>query len=375
MIEHGRPPGKNGIQFLALFTLCTILIAAPLAAQRAKKPVVKGKTGKLLDRYLTALDLDIGGMCGSAFVAEGKKVYLDKGYGMADVSKKRKMPVNALWDWASVTKQFTAAAILKLEMQGKLSLDDSIRKFYRNAPGRMQPITLRHMLNHTSGIDQSKRPTGVDFRKRKAMLDWFLKRPVAAKPGTKWEYSNLAYFVLAALIEKKSGLSCEQFCIKHLFRPAGMKDACFIGSPGLDLDRVPREERGKGKHFAYGYDLSWGYRGSGGAIATPREMWLWDRALRGTKILDRAAKAKLYEVGLKNYALGWYVKPGHGDTCWEHSGAVGKTVTYYLRTKRSRIVVALAYSYRPDQHPKITADEMVNIVRKGQPSRWPGGGR
>lgn len=359
----------------ALIVLIASLAAAPVTAQRSAKPVVRGKTGKLLDLYLGALDPGSGGFFGSAFIARGKKVFLDKGYGMADVGKKRKMPVNALWDWASVSKQFTAAAILKLEMQGKVSLGDSIRKYYKRAPKAMAPITIRHLLNHTSGIDQSQRPQGVDFRKRKAMLDWFLKRPVAVEPGLKWEYSNLAYFALAALIEKRSGLEFERFCIKHLFRPAGMKEACFIGSPGLDLDRVPREERGEGKHFAYGYDLSWGYRGSGGAIATPREMWVWDRALRGTKILNKAAKAEYYRVGLKEYSLGWYVKSGHGDTCWEHSGAVGKTVTYYLRLKQSAIVVALAYSYRPEQHPKITADEMVNIVRKGKPSRWPNGGR
>ncbi len=93
--------------------------------------------------------------------------------------------------------------------------------------------------------------------------------------------------------------------IKELFRPAGMKEACFIGSPGLDLDRVPLDNRGGGVHFAYGTTLTWGYRGMGGAVATAREMLLWDKALRGKKILSKKAKAKYYRAGKDDYALGW----------------------------------------------------------------------
>lgn len=346
-----------------------VLLAAGAAGQRSQKgpkrgPTVKGKLGKQLDRHMLSLDKRAGGFCGSAFVSRGGKVLLAKGYGLADAAKQRKMPHDALWDWASVSKQFTAAAILKLEMQQKLCIDDSIRKHFPQAAENKQPITIRHMLNHTSGIDQSKRPEGVDFRKRDAVVAYFLQLPVARKPGEKWEYSNLTYFVLAALVEKLSGQTFEDYSVKSLFRPAGMKNACFIGYPGLDLDRVPKDDRGNGRHFAYGYDLTWGYKGSGGAIASPHEMMLWDQALRGKKILSAQAKADYYRVGLEDYALGWYVRKWPNDEIgYEHTGRVGNTVTCYLRLKNAKVVVALAYSYgRFGERPDHTAHRLARMV-------------
>jgi CubicO group peptidase (beta-lactamase class C family) len=360
-----------------VLVLAAILIAAPptLIAQPAADPadtgeIVRDQVGRLLDAHLRTLDPETGGFCGSALVAKAGRILLNKGYGTADAKKNVAMPAEALWDWASASKQFTAAAVLKLRMQGKLRIDDSIRKIFPRAPRNKGPITLRHLLNHTSGLSNRVRPKGVDMFDRDAVVKFILALPLDSRPGRKWEYSNLAYFLLAAVIEKVSGRSYEDYVIEELFRPAGMKDACFIGSPGLDLDRVPHESRGHGPHFAYGYRYSWGYRGSGGAVATPRDLLRWDRALRGDEILDAKAKADYYKVGLNDYALGWFVRQDRGgDVRYEHGGAVGNTVTFYLRIMKSDIVIALAYSYKPAVHPQFTAEALVHLVRTGKPLR------
>ncbi|MGH7162940.1 MAG: serine hydrolase domain-containing protein [Planctomycetota bacterium] len=344
--------------------LLLALLLLPTAA-RAVEPVVREGVGRRLDEHLQALDKEKGGFCGSALVAHQGEVLLEKGYGVMNAMAKTPMPPDAMWDWASVTKQFTAAAILKLEMKKKLRLEDSIRKHFPKAPKDKQAVKILHLLNHTSGIKTDSRENTIDWRSKDAMVRYALSLPLASEPGAKWEYSNLAYFLLAALVEKASGTDYESFCIEQLFRPAGMKEACFIGSDGLDLARVPLDARGTGVHFAYGTTMTWGYRGAGGAVVSCREMLAWDRALRADKLLSKAAKEKYYDAGLNDYALGWFVDRNHGGVRYWHSGAVGQTVTYYLRALDDDVVVALAHSEQPATHPEQTARELVKIVLRG----------
>jgi CubicO group peptidase (beta-lactamase class C family) len=349
--------------------LMLLCLAVAAAAAPKKDEIVAGKVGEILDRHMSRLDSGAGGFCGSVLVAKDGKILINKGYGLADAKAKKPIPADAMWDWASVTKQFTAAAILRLEMKRKLKIEDSIRKYFKQAPKDKQKVKILHLLNHTSGIQSDDRSRTVDWRSRDAMVRYALNVPLKNEPGKKWEYSNLAYFLLAALIEKVGGTTYERYCIKNLFRPAGMKEACFIGSPGLDLARVPLDARGTGVPFAYGTTLNWGYKGSGGAVATPREMLLWDRALRGNKILSKKAKKKYYTPGLNNYALGWFIEKKFGDLRYQHGGAVGKTVAYYLRIIDDDIVVALAHSERPPTHPETTAAALARIAKTGRPAR------
>ncbi len=350
-MAHRGP--RTPLASLSLALLASLALAGPGGE------VVRGDAGMRLDEHVRKLDF-----CGSVLVARKGEILLNKGYGPMD-EKGTPMRADAMWDWASASKQFTAAAILKLEMMRKLSIDDSIRKHWKDAPKDKQKVTIRHLLNHTSGIRQPD-SLGVDPRDRDAVVTRFLSLPVSWEPGSKWEYSNLSYWVLAALVEKLSGDSFEEFSIEHLFRPAGMEDACFIGRKDLDLARVPKDKRGKGVHFAYGYQLSWGYRGSGGTVVSLPEMLLWDRALREERILSRKAKERMYEVGKNDYACGWFVDRSLGGTIYRHSGRVGETVTSYLRWVDEDIVVALARSEVPREHPDETAKALAAIARSAK---------
>jgi CubicO group peptidase (beta-lactamase class C family) len=205
---------------------------------------------------------------------------------------------------------------------------------------------------------------GVDPRDREEVVRAFLAAPIVSKPGEKWEYSNLCYVVLGVIIEKLSGKTYEGYCEEQLFEPAGMKDAGFVGDGKIDLKRVPRDARGHGPQFAYGYEMTWGYRGCGGAVASVRDMLLWHQALSGTKILSDAAKREYYTVGLNNYALGWEVSKDSGRLTYAHSGHTGKVVTYFLRDIDDDIVVALACNEEPATHPQITASNLAVIARK-----------
>jgi len=358
------------------FVSC-VLLAAPVAAQKPNPkapngPIVDGELGKDLDAIVAKFDAAAGGFNGSVLVAKDGKVVLEKGYGPHDAATKTPIDVRALWDWASVTKQFTAAALLRLQDKKKLSLDDPLTKFWPKAKVDKKAVTVRHLLNHTSGIQSGfKSEWKFDSGKRDSLEELVLGLPMESKPGEKFDYSNSGYAFAAALVEKLSGKTFEEYCIDELFRPAGMKDACMIGWKELDLARVPKIDRGAGFtdrptefRFAYGNELTWGYRGCGGVVATTRDMFAWDQALRGTNILSEKANKELYTVAKDDYALGWTRKRLPSGECVFHSGGVKGVVTMYYRLLDENAVVALACNYEPKANPGELAESLLTRAAK-----------
>ena len=358
-----------------------IVLAHAAVAQKAPNkssdkapggPVVDGELGKDLDEIVAKFDAGGGGFNGSVLVARDGKVALEKGYGLHDSGAGTPIDTRALWDWASVSKQFTAAALLKLQDKKKLSLDDPLTKHWPKAPADKKVVTVRHLLNHTSGIESGfKNEWKFDSRKRESLEELVLGLPFESKPGEQFAYSNSAYALAAALVEKLSGKTFEQYCVEELLRPAGMKEACLIGWKDLDLLRVPKIERGAGFadrpqdfRFAYGNELNWGYRGCGGVVATTRDMLAWDQALRGNKLLSEKARKELYTTAKDDYALGWFVKRLPAGECAYHSGSVLGVVTMYYRLLDQNAVVALACNYTPKASPAELAESLLKRAAK-----------
>lgn len=371
----------------------------PPAAPAKSVEIVDGETGKALDAVLQGVDVADGGFCGVALVASKGRILLRKGYGIADAAAGKAMPADALYDWASVSKQFTAALVLRLidfskldeaalkkaapkkiqeffrdKKWRKLSVDDPLSRFLPQAPADKKDVTLRQILNHTSGIGTVfKKEASFDLSKKEALIDAVLAVPMVTKPGVKWDYSNSNYSFVAALIEQLTGMTFEELCSELLWKPAGMKSSTMIGEPGLDLARVPKVLRGAGFadkpkefSFAYGNRLTWGYRGCGGIVASTDDMLAWDRALRDGRILSKAALDDYYKPGLENYALGWRVKKVGGGIRVEHSGGVEGVVTWYTRHLDRDWMVALALTYTPKTDPGEVAERLARVVEKGE---------
>lgn len=375
--DGARSRSASRRAFLGAAATVLFLPGVARSADGKKKPgkkgeagaTVSGAAGEELDAYLTDASRFAQGLSGAALVARDGRVLLRKGYGVADAGKATPIAADALFDWCSVTKQWTAAAILRLEMAKKLALDAPLPKLLKDVPKDKAKITLRHLLNHTSGLSgKAERPfSRAEAEDRDSLIRWVLGCEMASEPGETWAYSNAAYFLLAAIVEKVSGKTYEDYCREQVFAPAGLKDTWIIGDPKLPLDRVPLDDRGRGVKFAYGESLSWGYRGAGGIVAPVSELLAWDRALRGTKVLSEAAKKKYYEVGKNDYALGWDVKQNAGVVEYSHSGHTGKVITFYLRWLDPDVVVALALTEDPPQeHPQSTAAALATIARNAK---------
>jgi CubicO group peptidase (beta-lactamase class C family) len=302
---------------------------AQRAKQNAKANEALGKKiGETLDPWKDK------GLCGSVLVARDGVVIFKQGYGMADRENKRANAPDTVYDIGSVTKLFTAAGILKLEMQGKLSLDDKLEKFFKFAPADKKGITLTQLLSHTSGMAREYDFEGItDAQDRDACTRHMLSFPLSSQPGSKFEYSNANYFVAGAVIEVASGVKYEDYMMKEIITPAGMKDSGFCSGPSLDDKRgAMRYENGEKKGDVTNWPFTWGQRGCGYLCATPEDMWRFSEAIDWSDVLDQSAKDKWFKVVRDGYSLGWFVpdEPGMPAKQW-HGGAAPGARCYFAR--------------------------------------------
>lgn len=294
---------------------------APAFAQDAPRKV-EGELGSRIAAF--AEGAGALGFSGTVLAARGGKVVAALGVGHADLEGKRSLTASTLFEIASVTKQFTAAAVLVLVQQKKLKLDDPIARHLPGIPENCGKITVRHLLQHTSGIPGSNARGGGDDLA--AVLPSFLEGGPRHEPGTHWEYWNQGYALLAAIIERRSGDGYAEFCKRELFAKAGLRSACFTGDAapkgadvaiGVSPGAEPRSALAH-PYGAYGYQ----YRGMGGAVCNVWDLWRWDRALRGTAVLKDPAKKELFAPGPGDYALGWFVREENGRKVQQHGGGV-----------------------------------------------------
>lgn len=243
----------------------------------------------------------------AVLVARDGEVVLQRGYGEAkpDVAAS----ADTLFDVASVSKQFTAAAVLRLVEMGKLGLDDRLAEHWPAVPPDKAEIRIRHLLDHRSGLPIEVELTDAERADRDAMLKAVLRAPLQFEPGHGFAYSNAGYNVLAALVELASGQSFERFCRRQIFEPAGMTSTGFVGDDGLDESRAAaRYEDGDATDAtdsAIDWAWHWAFRGASGVVTTVSDLYRWDRVLRAGTVLGPAATAALRGDGDRDYAFGW----------------------------------------------------------------------
>ena len=231
------------------------LSPAPAATPDLEAEVVESDAGSRLDIHMSALE--DAGFSGTVLVAREGEIVLHKGYGLADRRREIACRPDTIFDLGSVTKQFTATAILKLEMAGKLRTDDTLAKHFEGIPRDKAGITLHQLLTHTSGLDHAY---GKDenYAPRDVALQVFFKMPLLFTPGEKFHYSNPGYSILAAIVEDVSGLPYERYLRKELFEPAGMTETGYT-LPSWDMRRMTRNYNGD-EDNGFTFNRNWGPR-------------------------------------------------------------------------------------------------------------------
>jgi len=333
----------------------TILFATPVIAATADsntgsaERVVEIENSKKeliqkIDSYLTKISKQQ--FSGAVLVDyKGEKI-LSKGYGQADRENSIAYTPNTISDIGSVTKQFTAAAILKLEMQGKLSLSDTLAKHFPNTPKDKANITLHEVMNMSAGFHPYSDTEGdYEAVKKQDFIDIVMAQKLLFTPGSSWEYSNTSYSLLAFLIEQVSGQSYETYLYENLFKPAGMEKTGY-SRPKFDSKNVAiqhRDAKAAGKPTEKPWDGSEPYfhlKGNGGMLSTTEDLYKWHQALLTDKILSKQAKAKYFQGYIKaweggspdSYAYGWFIRNTPRNTkLIHHSGGNGSAFSYFYR--------------------------------------------
>jgi CubicO group peptidase (beta-lactamase class C family) len=287
-------------------------------------PVSEGEKGKSIQRYLQEMNRRVG-FTGAVLAAESRKVVAAVAVGTDGRKRPHPLTTDTLFEIASCTKTFTAIAVLKLQEQGKLELDDSIAKHLPSIPEDCQEITVRHLLQHTSGIPGSN--TVGAGEKLEAVLPTFLAGGPKHEAGAHWEYWNQGYSLLSAIIANSSGKSYTDYCRSEIFEVCGMKETRFTGDKSGRKTKVAvgRSEVGKPRsalQHPYG-EYGFQYRGMGGIVTNIEDLWLWQKSLSNGKLLSKESIAEMYDGGQFGYGLGVRVEKVAGEmTSVYHTGRV-----------------------------------------------------
>jgi CubicO group peptidase (beta-lactamase class C family) len=284
---------------------------------------------------------------GTALVARGNQVLLNKGYGFADLEWEVRNTPTTKFRLGSLTKQFTAASILLLEERGKLNVNDPVKKYMPDAPAAWDKMTLFHVLTHTAAIPNFT--NFPDYQKLEPfpatpmqLVARFRDKPLDFAPGEQYSYSNSGYVLLGYLIEKITGESYEKFLRENIFTPLGMKDSGYDSNSAI----IPRRASG----YAAGPN---GYENAGfvhmsipfsaGALySTTEDLLKWEQGLFGGKVLKPASLEKMTTPFKNNYAFGLGVETVGGHKVISHGGGIEGFVTeleYYPDDKLTVVVL------------------------------------
>jgi CubicO group peptidase (beta-lactamase class C family) len=311
---------KKPMKKLSVISIINLLFCFATFAQVENS----AKTTKQIKTYLT--ELEKVGFSGTVLVEINGSKVISKGYGFSDKTKSIKNEPTTIFSIGSITKQFTAVAILKLEMQGKLLIDDKITKYFENVPTEKSSITIHDLLRHQSGLQSV---VGRDYDKISAeeFLDTVMNSKLRFEVGKEFSYSNIGYSLLGMIIEKVSGKTYETYLYENLWKLAQMEMTGYA-RPSFDKNKIAigyyKDDKIWGKPTDKEWDKTapyWHLLGNGGVLSTAEDMYKWHKALLGEQVLSKEAKKKLYHPKIRAeedyntlYAYGWDVSQTNRKT-------------------------------------------------------------
>lgn len=337
--------------FITLTITQLVIGISALHGQEINNDELKAK----IDTYVNVSSEN--GYAASVLVAKQGDIILSKGYGWSDREKKIVNTSSSVFNIGSITKQFTASAILKLVEQGKLSTSDHLSKFYSNTPSDKKNITIHQLLTHTSGVSPRTGGFRYDEASKEQFLEEFFEAELQSAPGTKHQYANANYILLAAIIESVSGETYATFLRENFWKPLEMN---HTGYKSISFNS---EMISHGYYFNYtdGIWKDWGITqqyltsnmnhwfsiGKGDIYSTILDLYKWHVALETNKVLNANSK-KLLETpfvaenqeGNTYYGYGWATfKTKTGKKVVWHNGSNGIYFANFVRFLNDDIVV------------------------------------
>lgn len=316
----------------------------------------------------------------AALIMKGDSIIFEKGYGIANMETMTPIDGNTFFNIASVSKQFSAVALIMLAQEGKLSLDDTVSKWFPEFESTlMTKITLRHLLSHTSGIPDSRDRTDRNFVLTSIDTQSYAYisqlKELNFEPGTSYEYMNPTFQLMYTIIERASGLQFDSFMRERIFTPSGMNEATYFEAdkyiPHMAHGYLYNNETKKYDEYDYGEESFFATKADGGLYTSVREFTKWEKALRDnilmsqeSKIEAHTPKIEIKDIPYNSYGYGWFIeqRPDYPTKVY-HTGDNGGFQIYAGRYPEQKILY-LIFSNRNDRDREGIAYEIDKILKK-----------
>lgn len=300
----------------------------------------------------------------AVIVTQAGEVIHRKGYGIANLELGVTIEPDMVFRLGSISKQFTAVAVLMLMEQGKLDLDDPITKFLPNYPTHDYLITIEHLLTHTNGIQNYTAMPQMRSLQRKdftveELIDFFKYQPMQFAPGKRWFYTNSGYFLLGAIIEKISGLTYEQFVQQNIFDTLEMKQSYYDMPQRIIPRRACGYQKGTDGYLNAEYMSMTIPYAAGSLASTVDDLAKWDAALYTAKLVSQETLRRAFTTTRLvncNYGYGWFITNYQGHQIVEHDGGIDGFAAHAIRMPNERIFVAVLSN---NQHKERLLEPLI----------------
>ena len=302
-------------------------------------------------------------------VARDGKTVRAQGFGFANLEHRVTVKPETIFQSGSVGKQFTATAVMMLVEEGKIGLDDSITKYFPEAPATWEPVTVRHLLSHTGGFTDY--PKDFDFRKDYTEAELFkvvAAIPLAFPPGTKWKYSNLGYLTLGILIHRVTGKFYGDMLEERIFQPLGMQTTRIMSEADIIPNRAAgyRLVKGQVKNQEW-VSPTLNTTADGSLYSSILDLAKWDAALYTEKLLKRSSLEQMWTPVKLNdgkpnrghYGFGWEITNSHGHRLIAHQGSwqgFETQISRYVDDKLTVVVLSNLAGAEPGKIAEGVAD-------------------
>lgn len=337
-----------------------------LRANRKKKGEIDDLT--TLDKKLIEKDFS-----GVVLVAQNDSIIFNKAYGRKNNQESGLNNINTIFDICSITKQFTAAGILKLSMQNKISVTDKLSKYFDAVPNDKENITIHQLLTHSSGLTVG---IGGDYDTvtEEAFLDQVFGSKLISPVGEKFNYSNIGYSLLAIIIEKASGMDYETFLNLEVFKPSKMHHTGYVIPKWENnevangfLDGTQAKKPNEENWSEQGPYLN--LKGNGGILTSAGDLLLWSHAIQNHTVLDEATTSKYLYPHFQsdgfiyhNYGYGWGIENNDSeDKLVQHGGTSDLFATdLWIYPKKGITIIVLSNKF--DEYVYSIARKFSNLL-------------
>ncbi|MEZ2443865.1 serine hydrolase [Chitinophaga sp. RCC_12] len=328
--------------------------------------------GQHLERELDAMltrTFPPTGPGAAVLVAKANKIVYRKAFGKANLELNIALKPDHVFRIGSITKQFTACAILKLAEEGKLSLQDEITKFIRDYP--VPDVTIEQLLTHTSGINTSAGAWTPETRKRdftpQALIDSFKHQPSDFLPGEGFRYNNNGYVLLGHIIEYVSGMPYETYISENFFKPLRMKNSGYDNTASIIPGRISGYQKDNDTYKNADFLSMTQPYSAGSILSTVEDLYIWNKALMDGKVLSRKSLEKAHTSHQLNngnftaYGYGWWLGNIQGSPDIKHDGLINGFSTFTVYLPKEKVFVAV-FTNCENNNPEVIGSKIAGIA-------------